>query len=569
MEQNKEPCLESSPDQQQDKQTQKITQCATIPAPVARSVDVPPITPQKPILTLNNLTGPSMQLTRGPTLPTARVTNTYLADKDHCQPMKDCTQPKTPLDHCAPNKTPQRTVPPTLPIKPCRPANSSSPETLVTTSRPTNRRPAQTTVPTLPTQPSRPTNRKPAQTTVPTIPTQTGRPHCTNKPNPHIHTNPPLNPPRANPTFMPDPPPNVEKNYPPNPPSTPSRATIHEKMSRTPQQKRKIEDMTLPEKKKLKNFLEEKPPTSQSEPKKLKLPKIVKKWKEFTKLDGKLTLMTAVDFGMKTTTKKRSPRNNLQTTTKKKITKILEIAPPTNVTPRRNYLAKKKKENEENPRPPKLLWKLKPTPNAPQSQTTLLTTTTTQSQPTEATTHDLQPQPTTTTPTTNAPHSQPTARTTIANIQANINQPTLETQPHHTQPTVKKLKPGPFLTSPQDCVHHPAVNIATTTNTIPDKNKDRFSRSPIYNEMQCHKQTKPEPEMRETDRERSSTSPLPTTKLLTVENFTSKDVENSTSSTARKLKFGGGEEAANQMPQNRDTVAGLHCDEKCREDASP
>ena len=53
------------------------------------------------------------------------------------------------------------------------------------------------------------------------------------------------------------------------------------------------------------------------------------------------------------------------------------------------------------------------------------------------------------------------------------------------------------------------------------------------------------------------------------ENFTSKDVENSTSSTARKLKFGGGEEAANQMPQNRDTVAGLHCDEKCREDASP
>ena len=87
--------------------------------------------------------------------------------------------------------------------------------------------------------------------------------------------------------------------------------------------------------------------------------------------------------------------------------------------------------------------------------------------------------------------------------------------------------------------------------------------------MQCDKPTKPEPEMRETVRERSSTSPLPTTKLLTVEKFTSKDVEKSISSTARKLKFGGEKEAANQMHQDRDRVAGLHCDEKCREDASP
>jgi hypothetical protein len=345
-------------------------------------------------------------------------------------------------------------------------------------------------------------------------------------------------------------------------------------MSRTPQQKRKIEDLTIPEKKKLKIFFEENPPTHPSEPKTLKFPKIAKKWKEFTKVDGKLTLMTTVDFGMQTSTKKRSPRNNLQITAKKKIPKVLEIAPPTNLTPRRNYLAKKKKENEENPRPPKLLWKLKPTQNVPQPQPTLLTTTTTQSQPTVATTHELQSQPTKTTPTTNAPHSQPTARTTITTIQANNNQPTLQPQPHHTQPTAKKLKPGPLLTSPQDCAHHPAVNTATTnicqgTTTLPDKYKHRFSRSPIYSEMQCDKPTKPEHEMRETVRERSSTSPLPTTKLLTVEKFTSKDVEKSISSTARKLKFGGEKEAANQMHQDRDRVAGLHCDEKCREDASP
>ena len=89
--------------------------------------------------------------------------------------------------------------------------------------------------------------------------------------------------------------------------------------------------------------------------------------------------------------------------------------------------------------------------------------------------------------------------------------------------------------------------------------------------MQCDKPTKPEPEMRETVRERSSTSSLPTTKLLTVEKFINKEVEKmkSISSTASKLKFGGEKEAANQMHQDRDRVAGLHCDEKCREDASP
>ena len=92
--------------------------------------------------------------------------------------------------------------------------------------------------------------------------------------------------------------------------------------------------------------------------------------------------------------------------------------------------------------------------------------------------------------------------------------------------------------------------------------------------MQCDKPDKPEPEMRETSREsreRSSTSSLPTMKLLTVGKFIHKEVEKmkSISSTAFKLKFGREKEAANQMHRDRDRVAGFPCDEKCREDASP